>query len=75
MSVARGLVKYYDPSLMRENGGHIEFRRNLALSFLHRMNFVKRKGSTAKSKDTVADFNERKKAFLYEVVTTVQNSY
>lgn len=57
---------------MRENGGHIEFKRNWALSLLHRMNFVKRKGSTAKSKDTVADFNECQKAFLHEVVATVE---
>ena len=50
----------------------MELSRNWALSLLERMKFVKRKATTAKSKESVADFLERKQAFLREVVTTVE---
>ncbi len=53
MSAAKGLVLYYNPSLLKEKGGHVELSRNWALSLLERMQYVKRKGSTAKSKQTV----------------------
>ena len=36
------------------------------------MKFVKRKATTAKSKQSIADFMERKREFLQEVVTTVR---
>ena len=58
ISAARGLVMHYDPGLLQENGGHIGLSRNWALSLLERMNCVKRKGSTSKSKDTSAQFIE-----------------
>lgn len=72
MSVARGLVLYFNPSLLRENGGHVELNRNWALSLLERMHYVKRKGSTARSKESVSDFMERKSTFLQDVVATVE---
>ena len=71
MSAARGLVLYYNPSLLKEKGGHVELSRNWALSLLERMQYVKRKGSTAKSKQAVADFIELKWGFLKDVATTV----
>ena len=72
MSVAQRLVLYYNPSLLRENGGHMELNRNWALSLLERMKYVKRKGSTARSKESVSDFMERKKSFLQDVIATVE---
>uniref|UniRef100_A0A1X7UJ38 Uncharacterized protein n=1 Tax=Amphimedon queenslandica TaxID=400682 RepID=A0A1X7UJ38_AMPQE len=72
MSVARGLVLYFNPSLLRENGGHVELNRNWALSLLERMKYVKRKGSTARNKESVSDFMERKSTFLQDVVATVE---
>ena len=72
VSAARGIVLYYNPSLLQENGGHLELTRNWALSILERMSFVKRKASTAKSKEKAQDFMKRKKAFLDEVILTVE---
>ena len=63
---------YFNPSLLRENGGHIELTQNWALSLLERMKFVKRKGYTAKSKQSVTDFIKQKEDFLWEVVVTVE---
>ena len=71
MSAARGLVLYYNPSLLKEKGGHVEFSQNWALSLLERMQYIKRKGSTAKSKQTVSNFMDLKRSFLNEVATTV----
>ena len=72
MSAAWGLLLHFNPSMLKENGGHIELSRNWTLSLLERMKFVKRKATTAQSKESVADFLERKQAFLREVVTTVE---
>ena len=56
MSAARGLLLHFNPSMLKENGGHIELSKNWALSLLERMKFVKRKATTSKSKESVADF-------------------
>ena len=72
MSAAWGLLLYFNPSMLKENSGHIELSKNWALSLLERMKFVKRKATTSKDKESVADFLERKQAFLREVVTTVE---
>uniref|UniRef100_A0A1X7TW90 Uncharacterized protein n=1 Tax=Amphimedon queenslandica TaxID=400682 RepID=A0A1X7TW90_AMPQE len=64
MSVAQGLVLYFNPSLLRENGGCVELNRNQALSLLERMKHIKRKGSTARSKESVSDFMEQRSTFL-----------
>ena len=56
MSAACGLLLHFNPSMLKENGGHIKLSRNWALSLLERMKFVKRKTTTAKSKESVADF-------------------
>lgn len=59
-------------SRLVEFGGHIQLSRHWAYSFFHRMKFVKRKVTTAKSKYTDANFAKVKEAFLNEVVTTVE---
>ena len=38
MSAARGLVLHYNPSLLKENVGHVDL--NWALSLLERMQYV-----------------------------------
>lgn len=63
-SAARGIILHLNPSLLQENGSHIELTRNWASSILNRMNFVKRKASTAKSKEGIDHFMERIKPFL-----------
>ncbi len=72
MAVAHAIVQHYDPSALKDNGGYINIGRNWALSLLGRMKFVKRKATTAKSKETNSYFEERKRQFLEDVVNTVR---
>ena len=67
---ARGVILSHDANLLRENGGHIELTKCWAKSFLQRMGFVKRKGTT-KSKVSVADFDAVKEQFLLDVKSVV----
>ena len=46
VAAVRGILLAYDKSRLQEFGGHIKL---WAHSLLHRMNFVQRKGATAKS--------------------------
>lgn len=71
MAAARGLLLSYDKHRLAEFGGPVQLNRHWAYSLLKRMNFVKRKATTAKSKQTESDFEAVKKTFLEEVVTTV----
>ena len=71
MAAARGILLSYDKYRLAEFGGHVLLNRHWAYSLLTRMNFVKRKATTAKSKYTGSNFEEAKKSFLTEVVTTV----
>ena len=72
MAIAKAIVLQYDPSGLKENGGYIDIGRNWALTLLERMKFVNRKGTTAKCKQSIADFMERKQEFLQDIVTTVR---
>ncbi len=71
MAAARGILLKCDRTKLAEFGGHVELSRHWAHSLLKRMNFVQRKATTAKSKETQADFAELKKSFLADVVATV----
>ena len=71
-SAAKGLVSYFNPSILVENGGHVDLSQNWALSLLERMNYVKKKGTTAKSKESDANFKKRKEEFLREVFISVE---
>ena len=71
MAAARGIILKCDRNKLVEFGGYIEINRQWAHSLLKRMNFVQRKLTTAKSKDTSASFAERKQSFLNDVVATV----
>ena len=50
MAATRGIVLTCDRSLLVEFGGHVELSKHWAYSLLHRMKFVQRKVTTAKSK-------------------------
>lgn len=71
IAAARGIVLTCDRSLLVEFGGHVELGKHWAYSLLHRMNFVQRKVTTAKSKHTIANFSRLKEHFLRDVVATV----
>jgi len=81
MAAACGIIMAYDRQKLvadelegeeAGNGvGYIRLNRHWAYAFLKRMNFVKRKASTAKSKYSVTDFAEIKRSFLRSVIQTV----
>ena len=50
MAAAKGILQAGDRSQLVENEGHIHISRNWAYSVLSRMNCVKRKATTSKSK-------------------------
>ena len=72
VAAARGIVLTCDRSMLVEFGGHVELNRHWAYSLLHRMNFVQRKVTTAKSKYAITDFDRVKTEFLEDVVATVE---
>ena len=72
MAAARGILLTCDRSMLAEFGGHVHLNRHWAYSLLHRMKFVQRKVTTAKSKHSIADFDKLKKQFLDDVVATVE---
>ena len=71
MAAARGILLSCDRSMLEEFGGSVRLNRHWAHSLLHRMDFVQRKATTAKSKHLIANFSELKKSFLADVVATV----
>jgi hypothetical protein len=72
VAAARGILLFYDSSRLVEFGGHIELSRQWAYHLLGRMNFVRRKATTSKSKHTPADFLQLKQGFLDDVVSVVK---
>ena len=71
VAAARGIVMSRDRTQLAEFGGHIQLTRQWAYHLLSCMNFVKRKATTAKSKQTPTDFAAAKAAFLNDVVAVV----
>ena len=71
VAAARGIIMSYDKDMLEEFGGHVRLNRHWAHSMMSRISFVKRRGSTAKSKHSITDFAELKHSFLNDVVTTV----
>ena len=72
IAAARGILTSLDKTKLQEFGGHIDLTKHWAHSFLTRMNYVQRKGTTAKSKYSEANFAEKKKEFLEELRATVE---
>lgn len=71
MAAARGILLKCDWTMLLDYGRHVNINRYWAHSLLKRMKFVQRKATTAKSKETTADFAELKKSFPEDVVSTV----
>ena len=71
IAAARGILLKCDRTKLAEFGGPVQLNRHWAHSLLKRMKFVQRKATTAKSKQTVANFTDLKEAFLADVVATV----
>ena len=71
MACATALLWKIDRCALSENGGSITITANWAKSLLHRMGFVKRKGSST-MKLTVTNFEVVKKQFLFDVKTVLE---
>ena len=71
IACAHGIVISKDANLLSTNGGHINLSKHWAKSFLQRMGFVKRKGTT-KAKITVENFDSIKQQFLLDIKNVVQ---
>ena len=71
MAATRGILLKCDRTKLAEFGGPVQLNRYWAHSLLKRTKFVQRKATTARSKHTIANFNEQKESFLTDVVTTV----
>ena len=70
-AAARGITMKYEKEKLVEFGGHVKLGHTWAESLLARMKFVQRKASTAKSKQSTADFEQLKSEFLRNVPTIV----
>ncbi|CAC5362591.1 unnamed protein product [Mytilus coruscus] len=71
IAAAKGITIGTDKTLLVENGGSIEITKNWTKSLLLRMNFVKRRGSTACKNDKVENVDELKKEYLERIEKTV----
>ena len=56
IAAAKGILLSTDKMKLLEYGGHIQLNTTWVYSLLERMNFVKRKATTAKRKHTVENF-------------------
>ena len=71
IAAAQCILLKCNRSKLVEFGGHVQLNRQWAHSLLQRMKFLRRKATTAKSKEMKADFAERKSSFLADVAATV----
>ena len=60
-------------SKLAESGGDVEITWHWTYAGLRRRSFVKRKGTTAKSKHSTEDFAQLRLQFLDNVMTTVMH--
>ena len=68
MAAAKGIVAAKNPSLLVVLGGHIKISKGWVKSLIHRIGYVKRKGSNT-DKVTVAHFQEQREVFLADLKT------
>ena len=71
LGAARGIILKTKRTVLAEYGGHVVLTKDWAKGLMQRMGFVKRRGTTAKSRNLVERFDELKAQFLEEVATTV----
>lgn len=72
IAAARGLIMVENRNKLFEYGGHIKLNRSWAYALFGRMGLVQRKPTTSKSRMDGTDFAMQKKAFLDDLVTTVE---
>ena len=72
IAAARGLVIADDKNKFSEYGGHIKLNRSWAYALFNRMGLIQRKPTTSKSRMDGTDIATQKRAFLDDLVTTVQ---
>ena len=72
IAAARGLVLAENRNKLFEYGDHIKLDRSWAYALFSRMGFVQRKPTTSKSRVDGIDFATQKKAFLDDLVMTVE---
>lgn len=70
VSAAYGIIASREPSILRENGGHLELTKAWGKTLLKRMGYVKRKGSNA-GEVAVARFDELKEEYLADIKAEV----
>ena len=70
IACAHGIVISQVANLLSTNGGHINLSKHWTKSFLQRIGFVKRKGTT-KAKITVENFDSIKQQFLLDIKNVV----
>lgn len=70
-AAAKGIISFRDKTLLQENGGYIELSSSWAKSFLHRHNYVKRKGTKC-ARHLPENFEELRTEFLERISTLVQ---
>ena len=68
IAATRGLLLACNRNMLVEYGGHVHLNRYWAQGLLKRIGFVKKKGTTLKSKHSVSSFKEIKTQFLQEIV-------
>jgi len=73
VSAATGILRSHDPSLLKENGGHIDFSRKWSESIMQRMGLSKRKATKA-ARNRPEDFDDIKKTFLQRITNTVKDN-
>uniref|UniRef100_A0A1X7UVR0 HTH CENPB-type domain-containing protein n=1 Tax=Amphimedon queenslandica TaxID=400682 RepID=A0A1X7UVR0_AMPQE len=69
-AAATAIVRKTDRNLLAGNGGPIVITTGWAKSLLYRLNFVKRRGSSA-AKITVSNFEELKQQYLFDFKSVV----
>uniref|UniRef100_A0A1X7U6Q2 DDE-1 domain-containing protein n=1 Tax=Amphimedon queenslandica TaxID=400682 RepID=A0A1X7U6Q2_AMPQE len=69
-AAATAIVRKTDRNLLADNGGPIIITTGWAKSVLYRLNFVKRRGSSA-AKITVSNFEELKQQYLFDFKSVV----
>lgn len=72
LAAARGILTSMDKTKLKEFGGHVALNRHWAHSLLSRMNFVQRKGTTAKARYSETAFAEKKSEFLNQLIQIVE---
>ena len=70
VGAANGIVSAQNCALLLENGSHVSITKGWAKSILHRMNYVKRKGSNA-GKVSISCFSELRDVFLRDIQAEV----